>query len=111
MSVQAIVNLLQLASFQCVANPVCVHHRTVLFAFSVCTLGLHSLFVLFLCLGDLVAVKVMQAVIDMEEDIKAELNVFQNHAHHPNIVGFHGAFLKRMDLDDDQLWLVMEVYP
>ena len=55
------------------------------------------------------AVKIMDAVLDKEEDIKAELNVFTNHAHHPNIVDFHGAFLKKMALADDQLWIVMEV--
>ena len=53
--------------------------------------------------------KIMDAVLDKEEDIKAELNVFQNHSHHPNIVDFHGAFLKKMALADDQLWIVMEV--
>ena len=59
-------------------------------------------------LGDIAAVKVMEAVLDKEEDIKAELNVFENHAHHPNIVDFYGAFLKRSSLDD-RLWIVMEV--
>ncbi len=51
----------------------------------------------------------MEAVLDKEEDIKAELNVFQNHAHHPNIVNFFGAFVKKDPIADDQLWIVMEV--
>lgn len=51
----------------------------------------------------------MEAILDKEEDIKAELNVFQNHAHHPNIVDFYGAFLKRSSNLDDRLWIVMEV--
>lgn len=55
------------------------------------------------------AVKVMEIALDKEEDIKAELNVFQNHAHHPNIVDFYGAFVKRNELADDHLWIVMEV--
>ena len=59
--------------------------------------------------GEIVAVKTMEAVLDKEEDIKAELNVFQNHAHHPNIVDFHGAFVKKNEFTDDSLWLVMEV--
>ena len=67
-----------------------------------------TLFLLF-HLGEMAAVKIMDAVLDKEEDIKAELNVFQNHSHHPNIVDFHGAFLKKMALADDQLWIVMEV--
>ena len=53
--------------------------------------------------------KVMEAVLDKEEDIKAELNVFENHSHHPNIVSFYGAFVKRDPIADDQLWIVMEV--
>ena len=59
--------------------------------------------------GELAAVKVMEAVLDKEEDIKAELNVFENHSHHPNIVSFYGAFVKRDPIADDQLWIVMEV--
>lgn len=60
--------------------------------------------------GEIAAIKVMEAVLDKEEDIKAELNVFQCHAHHPNIVDFYGAFVKRTDFADDHLWIVMEVY-
>lgn len=59
--------------------------------------------------GDIVAIKVMEAALDKEEDIKAELNVFENHAHHPNIVDYYGAFIKKNDVVDDQLWIVMEV--
>lgn len=51
----------------------------------------------------------MEVVLDKEEDIKAELNVFQNHSHHPNIVDFYGAFVKKNISADDQLWIVMEV--
>ena len=53
--------------------------------------------------------KVMEANLDKEEDIKAELNVFQNHSQHPNIVSFLGAFLYRDQQADDHLWIVMEV--
>lgn len=53
--------------------------------------------------------KIMEAVVDKEEDIKSELNVFSHHSHHPNIVNFVGAFLKRDPISDDQLWIVMEV--
>ena len=51
----------------------------------------------------------MEAVLDKEEDIKAELNVFENHSHHPNIVDFYGAFVRSNKLADDQLWIAMEV--
>ena len=59
--------------------------------------------------GEMAAVKVMEAVLDKEEDIKAELHVFENHSHHPNIVSFYGAFVKKDPIADDQLWIVMEV--
>lgn len=62
--------------------------------------------------GEIAAVKIMDAVLDKEEDIRSELNVFQNHCSHPNIVKFFGAFVKRDKREDDQLWIVMEVkYP
>ena len=60
--------------------------------------------------GEIAAVKIMEAVVDKEEDIRSELNVFNNHSSHPNIVNFMGAFLKKDQVVDDQLWIVMEVY-
>lgn len=59
--------------------------------------------------GETAAVKIMEAVLDKEEDIKSELNVFTHYSHHPNLVNFFGAFLKRDPASDDQLWIVMEV--
>lgn len=52
----------------------------------------------------------MDATLDKEEDIRAEMNVFQNHSHHPNIVNFLGAYLYKDQQVDDQLWIIMEVY-
>lgn len=60
-------------------------------------------------IGEIAAIKVMEIAVDKEEDIKAELNVFNNHAHHPNIVDFYGAFVKRNHLIDNHLWIAMEV--
>lgn len=59
--------------------------------------------------GELAAAKIMEAIVDKEEDIKAELNVFEHHSHHPNIVAFYGAYVKKDSIADDQLWIVMEV--
>ena len=53
--------------------------------------------------------KIMEAVVDKEEDIKSELNVFTNHSRHSNIVKFIGSFLKKDPASDDQLWIVMQV--
>lgn len=51
----------------------------------------------------------MDAVLEKEEDIKAELNVFQNHSDHKNLVKFFGAFVKRDSVAEEQIWIVMEV--
>ena len=51
----------------------------------------------------------MDAVLEKEEDIRAELNVFQNHSAHPNLVKFFGAFVKRDSVAEEQIWIVMEV--
>ena len=59
--------------------------------------------------GDIAAVKVMDAVQDKEEDIKAELSVLEKHSSHSNIVTFFGSYLKRDRIADDRIWLVMEV--
>ena len=59
--------------------------------------------------GMMGAVKIMDAVVDKEEDIRAELNVFQNFSQHENIVDCYGVYLKRQERADDQLWIVMEV--
>ncbi|XP_064389484.1 myosin-IIIb-like isoform X3 [Halichondria panicea] len=58
--------------------------------------------------GGVAAIKVMEAILDKEDDIRAELNVFENHSHHPNIINFYGAFVKKDSIADDQLWIVME---
>eukprot|EP00731_Ephydatia_muelleri_P037426 Em0467g1a len=52
--------------------------------------------------GQIAAVKVMDAVLEKEEDIKAELNVFQHHSAHQNLVKFFGAFVKRDSVAEEQ---------
>ena len=59
--------------------------------------------------GETAAVKIMDAILDKEEDIKSELNIFEKFWKHPNVVMFYGAFLKRDQIADDRIWLVMEV--
>jgi myosin-3 len=59
--------------------------------------------------GETAAVKIMDAILDKEEDIKAELSIFERYWKHPNIVLFFGAFLKRDQIADDRIWLVMEL--
>lgn len=51
----------------------------------------------------------MDAVLDKEEDIQAEINVFQKYSLHENIVDCYGLYLKRQENSTEQLWIVMEV--
>ena len=51
----------------------------------------------------------MDAVLEKEEDIHAELNVLQHFTQHRNIVDFYGSYFKQQDSADDQLWIAMEV--
>ena len=59
--------------------------------------------------GMIGAIKIMDAVLDKEEDIRAELSVLEQYSHNDNIVDFYGSFLKKQDSADEQLWIVMEV--
>lgn len=59
--------------------------------------------------GVIGAIKIMDAVLDKEEDIRAELSVLEQFSHHSNIVDFYGSYLKKQELADDQLWIAMEV--
>jgi myosin-3 len=59
--------------------------------------------------GKMSAVKIMDAVLDKEEDIHAELNVFQKYSSHENIVDCYGIYLKKQENAIDQLWIVMEL--
>lgn len=59
--------------------------------------------------GQIGAVKIMDATLDKEEDIKSELNVFQNFSHHENVVECYGIYLKKQEGTNDQLWIIMEV--
>ena len=51
----------------------------------------------------------MDAIIDKEEDIKAELNVFEKFSSHENIIECYGVYLKKQDNAIEQLWIAMEV--
>lgn len=51
----------------------------------------------------------MDAILDKEEDIQAEMNVFQKYSSHENIVDCYGIYLKKQDNAIEKLWIVMEV--
>ncbi|XP_017174530.1 myosin-IIIb isoform X6 [Mus musculus] len=59
--------------------------------------------------GSLAAVKVLDPVSDMDEEIEAEYNILQFLPSHPNVVKFYGMFYKADRCVGGQLWLVLEL--
>ena len=51
----------------------------------------------------------MENVGSVMEEIEEEYLVLKGLSHHPNMPHFHGIFLKRDQMLDDQVWIVMEV--
>ncbi|ESO82465.1 hypothetical protein LOTGIDRAFT_134504 [Lottia gigantea] len=59
--------------------------------------------------GQEVAVKILESIHEVVEEIEEEYLVFRDLSHHPNIPDFFGLYLKTLDLGEDQLWMVMEL--
>uniref|UniRef100_A0A2I3SCN7 non-specific serine/threonine protein kinase n=1 Tax=Pan troglodytes TaxID=9598 RepID=A0A2I3SCN7_PANTR len=59
--------------------------------------------------GSLAAVKILDPVSDMDEEIEAEYNILQFLPNHPNVVKFYGMFYKADHCVGGQLWLVLEL--
>ncbi|GAB5575730.1 myosin-IIIb isoform X2 [Prionailurus iriomotensis] len=59
--------------------------------------------------GSLAAVKVLDPISDMDEEIEAEYNILQFLPNHPNVVKFYGMFYKPDHCVGGQLWLVLEL--
>ncbi|XP_033899558.3 myosin-IIIb [Acipenser ruthenus] len=59
--------------------------------------------------GSQAAVKVLDPINDVDEEIEAEYNILQSLSNHPNVVKFYGMFYKADDLSGGQLWLVLEL--
>jgi myosin-3 len=60
--------------------------------------------------GKNVAIKIMENIPDNLEEIEEEYLVLRDFCLHPNIPMFHGLYLKRGKVaEEDQLWFVMEV--
>ncbi|KAG2459575.1 MYO3A protein, partial [Polypterus senegalus] len=58
--------------------------------------------------GSQAAVKVLDPINDVDEEIEAEYNILQSLPNHPNVVKFYGMFYKADGLAGGQLWLVLE---
>jgi len=58
--------------------------------------------------GQQAAIKIMDLILDEEEEIKVEINVLRRFSEHPNLTKFFGVFLAR-DAKQDKLWVAMEL--
>ncbi|KAJ3592660.1 hypothetical protein NHX12_007787 [Muraenolepis orangiensis] len=59
--------------------------------------------------GSQAAVKVLDPVNDVDEEIEAEYNILRSLSNHPNVVKFFGMFYKTDNIAGGQLWLVLEL--
>ncbi|XP_064183239.1 myosin-IIIb-like [Anguilla rostrata] len=59
--------------------------------------------------GSIAAVKVLDPINDVDEEIEAEYNILRSLSNHPNVVKFYGMFYKVDNYSGGQLWLVLEV--
>ncbi|XP_028446779.1 myosin-IIIb isoform X2 [Perca flavescens] len=59
--------------------------------------------------GSQAAVKVLDPINDVDEEIEAEYNILRSLSNHPNVVKFYGMFYKSDKVSGGQLWLVLEL--
>uniref|UniRef100_A0A8C5RAM1 non-specific serine/threonine protein kinase n=1 Tax=Leptobrachium leishanense TaxID=445787 RepID=A0A8C5RAM1_9ANUR len=59
--------------------------------------------------GSLAAVKILDPISDVDEEIEAEYNILQSLPNHPNVVMFYGMYYKADEYVGGQLWLVLEL--
>ncbi len=58
----------------------------------------------------MVAVKILENILESIEEIEEEFIILKDLSCHPNLPQFYGLYLKKgRTSDTDQLWLVMEV--
>ncbi|XP_077100295.1 myosin-IIIa isoform X2 [Siphateles boraxobius] len=59
--------------------------------------------------GSKAAVKILDPIHDIDEEIEAEYNILKALSDHPNVVKFFGMFYRKDVKNGDQLWLVLEL--
>ncbi|XP_044196292.1 myosin-IIIa isoform X1 [Thunnus albacares] len=59
--------------------------------------------------GSKAAVKILDPIHDIDEEIEAEYNILKALSDHPNVVKFYGMYYKKDVKCGDQLWLVLEL--
>ncbi|XP_073085321.1 myosin-IIIa-like isoform X2 [Manis javanica] len=58
--------------------------------------------------GQRAAVKIMDPIHDIDEEIEVEYNILKALSDHPN-VKFYGMNFKKDEINGDKLWLVLEL--
>ncbi|PNI61083.1 MYO3A isoform 7 [Pan troglodytes] len=58
--------------------------------------------------GQKAAVKILDPIHDIDEEIEAEYNILKALSDHPNVVRFYGIYFKKDKVNGDKLWLVLE---
>ena len=64
---------------------------------------------LLLTAGKAIAVKVLESVHEIIEEIEEEYMILRDHGRHPNLPSFFGIFMYKCLHSADQLWIAMEV--
>ncbi|KAF7664658.1 hypothetical protein LDENG_00170440 [Lucifuga dentata] len=59
--------------------------------------------------GSKAAVKILDPIHDIDEEIEAEYNILKALSDHSNVVKFYGMYYKKDPKCGDQLWLVLEL--
>uniref|UniRef100_A0A2K6V8J8 Myosin-IIIa n=1 Tax=Saimiri boliviensis boliviensis TaxID=39432 RepID=A0A2K6V8J8_SAIBB len=59
--------------------------------------------------GQKAAVKILDPIHDIDEEIEAEYNILKSLSDHPNVVRFYGIYFKKDKVNGDKLWLVLEL--
>lgn len=59
--------------------------------------------------GELVAVKILESVHEVIEEIEEEYQVLKDLGGHPNLPEFKGIYLKQEPQSEDQVWIAMQV--
>ncbi|XP_047377112.1 myosin-IIIa [Sciurus carolinensis] len=59
--------------------------------------------------GQKAAVKILDPIHDIDEEIEAEYNILKSLSDHPNVVKFYGIYFKKDKINGDKLWLVLEL--
>jgi len=61
--------------------------------------------------GQLAAVKILESIHEVIEEIEIEYKILNDFNDHVNMPHFYGLYLKKGQTGaDDQLWMVMEVH-